>query len=163
MSGILSKTCPFLIQNLSYIYNQPTKEHKMRLDHFVQLPKQHNNKGNKMSKLETPSITKSRGFQSSHNTWVQTMRFSGLSKHTRIWGRIRDTGANFIVEGWTCNNGSDCTEWVQIPCANLATAQIHLVSVMDKSSFCAEQFRQQLDRAQSPSEIQRLMDEHYGQ
>ena len=118
----------------------------MRLDHFVQLPKQHNNKGNKMSKLETPSITSSRGFQSSHNTWVQTMRFNGASKHTRVWGRIRDTGANFIVEGWKITSGSDRTEWIQIPCANLATAQIHLVSVMDKQSFQAEQVRQAWDK-----------------
>ena len=118
----------------------------MRLDHFVQLPKQLNNKGNKMSKLETPSITSSRGFQSSHNTWVQTMRFNGASKHPRVWGRIRDTGVNFIVEGWEVVSGSDRTRWVQIPCANLATAQIHLVSVMDKLSFDMERVRQAWDK-----------------
>lgn len=118
----------------------------MRLDHFVQLPKQHNNKGDKMSKLETPSITSSRGFQSSHNTWVQTMRFNGASNHTRVWGRIRDTGVNFIVEGWEVVSGSDRTRWVQIPCANLPTAQIHLVSVMDKLSFNMERVRQAWDK-----------------
>lgn len=95
-----------------------------------------------MSKLETPSVTSSRGFQSSHNTWVQTMRFNGASNHTRVWGRIRDTGVNFIVEGWNASSGTVCTEWVQIPCANLATAQIHLVSVMDKLSFEIEKVRQ---------------------
>ena len=133
----------------------------MRLDHFVL----HNNhltttKGdNNMSKLETPSITSSRGFQSSHNTWVNTMRFNGASKHTRVWGRIRDTGANFIVEGWEVKSGSDRTEWVQIPCANLATAQIHLVSIMDKSMFCAEQLRQRLDRAQQKADGDKLVQE----
>ena len=94
-----------------------------------------------MSKLETPSITSSRGFQSSHNTWVQTMRFNGASKHTRVWGRIKDTGANYIVEGWEITSGSNRTQWVQIPCSNLATAQIHLISVMDKLSFEIEKIR----------------------
>jgi hypothetical protein len=81
------------------------------------------------------SVTLSRGFQSSHNTWVNTMRFNGASKHTRVWGRIQDTGINFIVEGWEVGVDVDHTEWVRIPCANLATAQMHLISVMDKLSF----------------------------
>ena len=134
----------------------------MRLDHFVL----HNNhltttKGdNNMSKLETPSITSSRGFQSSHNTWVNTMRFNGSSNHTRVWGRIQDTGANYIVEGWKVSLGFDCsTEWVQIPCANLATAQMHLVSIMDKRAFQAEQLRQRLDRAQEKVNGDKLIQE----
>ena len=119
-----------------------TKGNKMRLDHFVQLPKTHNNKGDKMSKLETPSITSSRGFQSSHNVWVNTMRFNGASKHTRVWGRIKDTGVNYIVEGWDITPDTDNTQWVQIPCTNLPTAQMHLVSIMDKLSFDIEKIRQ---------------------
>lgn len=99
-----------------------------------------------MSKLETPSITSSRGFQSSHNTWVNTMRFNGSSKHTRVWGRIKDNGVNFIVEGWDITPGTDHTQWVQIPCSNLATAQIHLVSVMDKLSHEMERTRQLWNR-----------------
>jgi len=132
----------------------------MRLDHFVQLPKTHNNKGDIMSKLETPSVTSSRGFQSSHNTWVNTMRFNGSSNHTRVWGRIKDTGVNYIVEGWKVSLGFDCsTEWVQIPCANLATAQMHLVSIMDKQQFQAEQLRQRLDRAQEKVNDDKLIQE----
>ena len=115
----------------------------MRLDHFVQLPKTHTNKGDIMSKLETPSITSSRGFQSSHLTWVKTMQ---KDMKTQVWGRIKDTGANYIVEGWNVSNGSVCTEWVRIPCQNLATAQLHLGSVMDKQSFKAEQLRQSWDQ-----------------
>ena len=88
------------------------------------------------------SITLSRGFQSSHNTWVNKMRFNGASKHTRVWGRIQDTGANYIVEGWQITPGSDRTQWVRIPCSNLATAQIHLISVMDKDAFQREKTRQ---------------------
>ena len=96
-----------------------------------------------MSKLETPSITKSRGYFSSHLTWVKTMQ---KDMKTQVWGRIQDTGANYIVEGWKVSNGSALTEWVQIPCQNLPTAQIHLVSVMDKQSFKAEQLRQAWDK-----------------
>ena len=129
----------------------------MRLDHFVQLPKQLNNKGDKMSKLETPSVTKSRGFQSSHSAWVETMRNDVYRGDFRVHGRIRDTGTNFIVEGWKVIRGSDRTEWVQIPCANLPTAQILLISVMDKQSFKAEQLRQKLDRALNDKLAQEIL------
>tara|TARA_R100000030_G_scaffold98569_1_gene88674 strand:+ start:928 stop:1329 length:402 start_codon:yes stop_codon:yes gene_type:complete len=105
-----------------------------------------NNGANMPYNLETPSVTKSRGYQSSHNTWVNTMRFNGASKHTRVWGRIQDTGVNYIVEGWKSDMGSNKTEWVQIPCANLATAQIHLISVMSKLDFEIERGRQVWDR-----------------
>jgi len=88
------------------------------------------------------SVTLSRGFQSSHNTWVNKTRWDGALKHTRVWGRIQDTGANFIVEGWECGVEVDNTQWVRIPCANLATAQIHLISVMDKLTFEMEKAHQ---------------------
>jgi len=128
----------------------------MRLDHFVQLPKTHNNKGDIMSKLETPSITSSRGFQPSHNTWIKSMQ---KDMKTLVWGRIKDTGMNYIVEGWNVSNGTVCTEWVKIPCANLATAQMHLVSVMDKIDFDMERVRQQLDRAQKKVETDKFVEE----
>jgi len=112
----------------------------MRLDHFVQLPKTHNNKGDKMSKLETPSITSSRGFQSSHLTWIKTMQ---KNMAVQVWGRIKDTGINYIVEGWTYPQGPERrTEWVQIPCRSLPDAQLLLGSVMDKLSFDIEKVRQ---------------------
>ena len=118
-----------------------------RLDHFV-LFNNHltTTNGDTMSNTIFPqncrSVTLSRGFQSSHNTWVNTMRFKGSSKHTRVWGRIKDTGLNYIVEGWEVTPGSDRTRWVQIPCSNLATAQIHLISVMDKGAYQREKTRQ---------------------
>ena len=132
-----------------------------RLDHFVSKPPTLNlYTGNYMSNnnpattsltnnganMPFPqncrSITLSRGFQSSHNTWVNTRRFKGSSKHTRVWGRIQDTGANYIVESWEIKSGTDRTQWVRIPCSNLATAQIHLISVMDKNAFQREKTRQ---------------------
>ena len=131
-----------------------------RLDHFVSKPPTPNlYSGDTMSNNQATtsltnnganmpfpqncrSITLSRGYQSSHNTWVNTMRFKGSSKHTRVWGRIQDTGLNYIVEGWEIISGSDRTRWVQIPCSNLATAQIHLISVMDKDAHQREKTRQ---------------------
>ena len=131
-----------------------------RLDHFVSKPPTlnlysgdimsnnpvttslTNNGANMPFPQNCRSITTSRGFQSSHNTWVNTMRLKGASKHTRVWGRIKDTGANFIVEGWKVAFHPNRTEWVQIPCANLATAQMHLISVMDKDAYQREKTRQ---------------------
>jgi len=104
--------------------------------------------------LNTPSITKSRGFFSSHNTWVKTQQ---KDMKTLVWGRIKDTGANFIVEGWSLQSGSNRTEWVKIPCQNLATAQMYLVDVMDKLSFEMEQIRQRLDHAQNDEERQAIL------
>ena len=112
-----------------------------------------------MSKLETPSITSSRGFQSAHNTWVHLMRMNPDSNHTRVWGRIQDNGVNFIVEGWVVSKWDNRTEWVQIPCTNLATAQMHLISIMDKTAFKAEQLRQRLDRAQEKVNGDKLIQE----
>jgi len=132
----------------------------MRVDHFVSKPPTTNlyksltNNGANMSKLETPSITSSRGYASSHLTWVKTMQ---KDMRTQVWGRIKDTGINFIVEGWAVCNGSYQTEWVKIPCSNLATAQLHLCSVMDKVSFDVEQIRQRLDRAKSNDEVQEIL------
>ena len=112
-----------------------------------------------MSKLETPSITSSRGLSPSHSTWVETMRNDVYRGDFRVHGRIRDTGTNYIVEGWKVIRGSDRTEWVQIPCANLPTAQILLISVMEKQSFQAEQLRQRLDRAQEKVNGDKLVQE----
>ena len=89
--------------------------------------------------LNTPSITKSRGFFSSHNTWVKTQQ---KDMKTLVWGRIKDTGANYIVEGWSIQSGTNRTQWVKIPCSNLATAQMYLGYVMDKDAYQREMTRQ---------------------
>ena len=106
--------------------------------------------------LSTPSITHSRGFDSSHLTWVKTMQ---KSMNSLVHGRIKDTGTNFIVEGWSVRSGTNRTEWVRIPCQNLATAQMYLISIMDKQSFNAEQLRQRLDRAQKKVDSDKLIQE----
>mgnify|MGYP005699253745 FL=1 len=77
----------------------------------------------------TKSITNSRGFSPSESTWINTMKrdVEGL-----IWGRIQDTGLNYIVEGYVA--GGDL-EWVRVPCKRIQDAQLLLGSVMPKQSF----------------------------
>ena len=108
----------------------------MRLDHFVNKPPQKpsitNNGANMAYNLETPSITSSRGFQSSHLTWIKTMQKNTTNG---IYGRIIDTGANYIVEGWNINE----KQWVRIPCRRLPDAQLLLTQVMNRTAW--EAFR----------------------
>ena len=111
----------------------------MRVDHFVSKPPTKNlyttitTNGDSMSKpLETPSVTSSRGFESSHLTWVRTQQ---KQSSNLIFGRIRDTGINYIVEGWELGKLIDETRWVCIPCRSLPDAQLLLGCVMDKEEF----------------------------
>ena len=121
----------------------------MRLDHFV-LFNNHlsNNTGGHMAQntlsnslstntggtmpkpLETPSITKSRGFGSSHTVWVEMHNNSLVGTGKRIYGRIQDTGCNYIIEGINMNGN-----WVRIPCRRLIDAQVLLAKVMKKEDF----------------------------
>ena len=104
----------------------------MRLDHFV-LFNNHltTTKGDNMSKpLETPSITKSRGFGSSHTVWVESRNFDLVGTGKRIYGRIKDTGCNYVIEGINMKG-----DWVRIPCRRLPDAQVLLAKVMSKEDF----------------------------
>ena len=100
----------------------------MRLDHFVKL----NNhltitKGQNMS--TSKSITKSRGFFPSESVWIDSMKREDKSL---IWGRIQDTGLNYIVEGY---REYGAFEWVRIPCKRIQDAQLLLGTVMPKKEF----------------------------
>ena len=103
----------------------------MRLDHFVIKPPQKpsitNNGANMAYNLETPSVTSSRGFQSSHLTWVKTMQ---KNQANGVYGRIIDTGVNYIVEGFNPEH-----TWTRVPCRRLVDAQLLLVKVMRKSTW----------------------------
>jgi len=121
----------------------------MRLDHFV-LFNNHlsnntggymaqntlsnslsTNTGDNMSKpLETPSITKSRGFGPSHSVWVKMHSNSLVGTGKRIYGRIQDTGCNYVIEGINMNGN-----WVRVPCRRLIDAQTMLAKVMSKEDF----------------------------
>lgn len=122
----------------------------MRVDHFVVKPPKKPvttstiiNTGDNMSNnaLTTPSITKSMGFAPSESVWIETQQ---RKANDLVWGRIQNTGINYIVEGWLYaqNRFDRSTKWVRIPCRRLQDAQLLLGSVMNKLSFEMERTRQ---------------------
>jgi hypothetical protein len=90
------------------------------------------NNGANMSNnaLTTPSITRSMGFKPSESVWIEMKKTALIGTGKRVYGRIQDTGCNYIVEGWNMNH-----EWVRIPCRRLQDAQMLIAKVMRKSTF----------------------------
>jgi hypothetical protein len=118
----------------------------MRVDHFVVKPPKkntYNNTGANMANnaLTTPSITKSMGFAPSESVWIETQK---RNASIQVWGRIQNTGVNYVVEGWLYaqNRFDRSTKWVRIPCRRLQDAQLLLGSVMNKESHTSEKNRQ---------------------
>jgi len=62
--------------------------------------------------------------------WVEA-RQAEMNSDTLVWGRIIDTGSNYIVEGY---QGKGLT-WVRIPCRRLLDARMHLGTIMPKADF----------------------------
>ena len=60
--------------------------------------------------------------------WVK-QRQSKAPIGSLVWGRIRDTGINYIVEGYQHR------QWVAIPCRRLLDAQLLLGAVMNRLDF----------------------------
>jgi hypothetical protein len=83
-----------------------------------------------LNMLPVNSITKSRGFFPSESVWVETTR-NNTEKNNLVWGRIKDNGVNYIVEGYKGHG----LQWVRIPCKRLQDAQLILSSVMNKKDF----------------------------
>jgi len=108
----------------------------MRLDHFVlfnnHLTTSLTNNGANMSNnaLTTPSITRSMGFKPSESVWIEMRNFDLVGTGKRVYGRIQDTGCNYIIEGINMKG-----DWVRIPCRRLQDAQILIAKVMDKETF----------------------------
>jgi len=105
----------------------------MRLDHFVFF----NNhltttKGANMANnaLTTPSITRSMGFKPSESVWIEMKKTALIGTGKRVYGRIIDTGVNYIIEGISMKG-----DWICIPCRRLQDAQMLLAKVMDKETF----------------------------
>tara|TARA_R110000764_G_scaffold37330_2_gene83199 strand:- start:54 stop:392 length:339 start_codon:yes stop_codon:yes gene_type:complete len=99
----------------------------MRLDHFVKL-NNHLTITKGLNMTTTKSITNSRGLQPSESVWIDSMKkdVKGL-----IWGRIQNTGINYVVEGYI----EERLEWVSIPCRRIQDAQLLLGAVMPKKDF----------------------------
>ena len=68
--------------------------------------------------------------------WV-AQRQADNNHQDLVWGRIKDNGTNFIVEGyqthWTENSFS--SKWVRIPCRRLLDARLLLGQVMNRLDF----------------------------
>ena len=61
--------------------------------------------------------------------WVKQQQDTNHALRHLVYGRIQDTGVNFIVEGVRCGR------WVTIPCRTLLDARLYLGEIMDKASF----------------------------
>jgi hypothetical protein len=61
--------------------------------------------------------------------WAKQQRATNHALRHGIYGRIQDTGVNFIVEGMRCGR------WTTIPCRTLLDARLYLGEIMDKASF----------------------------
>ena len=63
------------------------------------------------------------------DTWIKTMQ-KGMSSNNLLYGRIINTGINYIVKGFNLFG-----EWCEIPCANLHTAKLYLGQIMSEPKF----------------------------
>ena len=62
--------------------------------------------------------------------WVK-QRQSEMAIEDLVWGRIKDTGTNYVVEGYLGYS----MKWVRIPCRRLLDARLLLGSVMSRFDF----------------------------
>tara|TARA_R110002020_G_scaffold409691_1_gene619432 strand:+ start:71 stop:379 length:309 start_codon:yes stop_codon:yes gene_type:complete len=67
--------------------------------------------------------------------WIKQRQKEG-SPSNLVWGRIRDTGINYIVEGHPCDGTAFLLDqWVQIPCRRLLDARLLLGGIMNRLDF----------------------------
>ena len=68
--------------------------------------------------------------------WVKA-RQAENNQNNLVWGRIKDNGINYVVEGYQGETGLN---WVRIPCRRLLDARLLLGSVMNRTffDFCQE-------------------------
>ena len=75
--------------------------------------------------------------------WV-AQRQADNNNQDLVWGRIQDTGVNFVVEGyqthWT--DTSFTSKWVRIPCRRLLDARLLLGQVMSPLEFRINQLEE---------------------
>ena len=83
-----------------------------------------------------PATTFQAGDTAGLAMWV-AQRQADNNHQDLVWGRIQDTGSNFVVEGfqthWTADSIS--SKWVRIPCRRLLDARLLLGNVMSRLEF----------------------------
>jgi len=110
----------------------------MRLCHMVQFNKKtslsltQSTDNNMKSFRSQPLLSVSRPLSSASSFWVAQQQRQQLNL---VWGRIQDTGSNYIVEGWELGKLVGETRWVRIPCRRLLDAQLLLGEVMNRLDF----------------------------
>lgn len=82
--------------------------------------------------INKPATTFQAGDTAGLAMWV-AQRQAESNNQDLVWGRIKDTGINFVVEGY--QRQGDNRQWVQIPCRRLLDAHLHLGQVMDSDLF----------------------------
>ena len=63
--------------------------------------------------------------------WVKA-RQAENNQENLVWGRIKDNGINYVVEGY---QGTAGLNWVRIPCRRLLDARLLLGAVMSRLDF----------------------------
>ena len=63
------------------------------------------------------------------DTWIKTMQ-KGMSSNNKLYGRIINTGINYIVKGYNVFG-----EWKSIPCRDIHTAKLYLDQIMPEPMF----------------------------
>ena len=82
-----------------------------------------------------PATTFQAGDTSGLAMWVK-QRQSEAPINSLVWGRIKDTGINYIVEGYQQDASEESlVKWVRIPCRRLLDARLLLGSVMSPLDF----------------------------
>ena len=113
----------------------------MRLCHMVKynkktllsLTQSTDNNMKSFRSLPLPSV--SRPLSCATEFWANQRR-SEAPINSLVWGRIKNTGINYIVEGYQQDASEESlVKWVQVPCRTLLDARLFLGSVMDKELF----------------------------
>jgi len=104
----------------------------MRLCHMVQYNKKtllsltQSTDNNMKSFRSRPLPQSPRPLSCATAMWTKQQQ---IGQTNLVWGRIQDTGANYIVEGYQQG------EWVTIPCRRLLDAKLLLGQVMSRLDF----------------------------
>ena len=107
----------------------------MRLCHMVQYNKKTllsltQSTDNNMKSFRSQPLPQSpRPLSCATEFWTKQQQATNPALRHLVWGRILDTGSNYIVEGYQQG------EWVKVPCRRLLDAKLLLGTVMNRLDF----------------------------